>query len=132
MTQLLESLLGELGFSAKEAIVYETLLRRGPSSVRLLAVATGINRGTVHEILKELIAKGLVSYYEKSKRQYFIAESPENLREIVRGKQQKLQHTERSLEQALPELTALVATDSDKAVTRFYEGAKGVRVILHD
>ena len=132
MNHTLEILLADLGFSAKQIKVYEALLRRGPSSVRSLAAATGINRGTVHEALKELAAQGLVSYYEKAKRQFFVAEPPEGLREVLRVRQQKLAATGRALEQALPELAAMVSIGTDKSTTKFYEGAKGVRVILQD
>ncbi len=132
MHQSFISLLAELGFSAKEAGVYEALLRRGPSSVRMVATATGINRGTVHEALKELATHGLVSYYEKEKKHFFLAAPPAGLREVVRGRKQKLDATERSLETALPELAALIPTGGAGPTTRLHEGAKGVRMILHE
>ena len=70
-------ILKQLGFSEKEIKVYLTLLKSGPSSVRTLAQVSGINRGTTYDILKSLIAQGLVSYYNKAAHQYFTAESPE-------------------------------------------------------
>ncbi len=56
-----EVFLSELGLSAKETQVYLTLLRRGPSSVRHVAEAAQVNRGTTYDILKSLQEQGLVS-----------------------------------------------------------------------
>ena len=68
--------LKHLGFSEKEIKVYTTLLGLKQASVRQLAMASGVNRGTTYDILKSLMREGMTSYFHKEKKQYFVAESP--------------------------------------------------------
>ena len=51
----------KLGLSDKETAVYLSLLEHGAVSVRELARAANLNRGTTYDILKKLQAEGLVS-----------------------------------------------------------------------
>ena len=60
--------LQQLGLGKNAATVYRALLSSGPSSVRKIAVAAAMNRGTAYDQLKQLILLGLVSYYHKKKK----------------------------------------------------------------
>ncbi len=62
-------ILKKLGFDEKDIRLYLILLSLGPSPVRKVAQATGINRGTAYDILKQLVKQGLVVYYHKEKNQ---------------------------------------------------------------
>jgi sugar-specific transcriptional regulator TrmB len=125
-------LLKTLGFSAKEADVYLTVLSGGPDSVRAIAVKAAVNRGTAYEILKSLVAQGAVSYYNKEKKQYFVAEPPEKLMNVLSSRIESLEKSKDSLEEALPELKSLYDSGGTKPTVKLYEGESGVRTILED
>ncbi|MFT6016792.1 MAG: sugar-specific transcriptional regulator TrmB, partial [Candidatus Azotimanducaceae bacterium] len=76
---IIHETLQELGISTRETDIYLALLRLGPSSIRDIAVAAEINRGTTYEVLKDLKSKHLVSLFPKGKRHVFCAEPPERL-----------------------------------------------------
>jgi len=125
-------ILHQLGFNEKEIRVYLALLSGGPSSVRKLATDTGTNRGTVYDILKELQRQGLVGFFQKHKKQYFLAEDPEKLAEVVERREQSISELRRQLAEGLPELRSMYVHGGMKPVAKYYEGAKGVNIILRD
>ncbi len=125
-------ILQQLGFNDKEIRVYLTLLTGGPSSVRRLAKDTELNRGTVYEILKSLQKRSLAGMYQKHKKQFFIAEDPEKLIEVIARQEQAVVGLKRHLAEALPELKSLYDHGGAKPTVKYYEGSKGVTVILDD
>ena len=109
------------------------LLRRGPSSVRQLSESAHINRGTTHAILKSLQDNYLVSFYEKAKKSYFVAEDPEAIKQVLQNKRSSLQHLEDQFNQVLPELRSVADhADASKPISRYYHGAKGIKTILEE
>ena len=80
----------KLGLSEKETIVYLSLLEHGAVSVRNLAKAADLNRGTTYDILKQLMKQGLVVYHHKEKHQYFFAEDPTKLERHLDGRLEEL------------------------------------------
>lgn len=124
--------LQKLGFSKKEADIYLTVLAGGPDSVRAIGAKAGVNRGTAYDILRSLVAHGAVSYYNKEKKQYFVAEPPEKLLNVLRTRIKDLEASRSSLEQALPELRSMFDSGGTKPTTKLYEGASGVRAVLED
>lgn len=128
-----EVFLQQLGLSAKETQVYLALLKRGPSSVRHLAEAAQVNRGTTYDILKSLQQQGLVSYYDQEKKTYFVAQDPESLSQIIADRKQSLESLDQQLEGVVPQLKSVAnATSASKPVVRYYHGPKGVRNILRE
>ncbi|MEY4745208.1 MAG: hypothetical protein RL272_1153 [Candidatus Parcubacteria bacterium] len=125
-------ILQSLGFNEKEIRVYLTLLSGGPSSVRKLAKDTGINRGTVYEILKSLQEESLAGMYQKHKKQFFLAEDPEKLLEVIDRKERSVSALKRELAEVLPELRSLYVHGGAKPTVKYYEGAKGFTIILND
>lgn len=124
--------LRDFGLSEKEIEVYLSLLKGGAQPVRKIAADTGVNRGTTYDILKSLIAQGLVSYHHKKTHQYFVAEDPEELSEAINQKEKQLSVLRGKLESFIPELKSLYQKAGGKPVVRFYEGVKGVRTVLAD
>ncbi len=55
-----ENILKQAGLSEEQAIVYESLLEKGPQKASPLASWTGIKRGLVYKILEQLENMGLV------------------------------------------------------------------------
>ncbi len=127
-----QTLLKEYGLSDKETAVYLSLVKIGPSPVRILSQNSGVNRGTTYDILKNLISQGLVSYYNKESHQYFAAEPPEKLVSALEQKQKDLELVKEKIEQSMPELQLAFGQKGGKPVMRLYEGPKGIKQILED
>ncbi len=127
-----ESILMELGLGQKEARVYIALLKEGPSSVRQMAAATGLNRGTVFDLLKSLQTNGLARYYNEKTRQYFVAAPPEKLRELAEERSRAVVRANAALDNLVPELESLYDNGDKHPAARMYEGLDGVRTILED
>jgi sugar-specific transcriptional regulator TrmB len=125
-------ILQQLGFSDKEIKVYLHLLSGGPSSVRKLAKETGINRGTVYEVLKSLQKEGLAGMYQKHKKQFFLAEDPQKLADVIEHKERSVSGLKRDLAEMLPELRSLYVHGGAKPTVKYYEGDKGFAIILND
>lgn len=120
-----------IGLSPKEIQVYLTLLGRGPSSVRQLAAASDINRGTTYDVLKTLQDQGLVSFYHKEKKQFFIAEEPNTIQRLIQEKKNHANSLEEQLDAVLPQLRLLAnQTAYSQPVVRYYHGHKGMKHIL--
>lgn len=125
-------ILQQLGFGDKEIKVYLMLLTGGPSSVRKLAKDTDINRGTVYEVLKALQKEGLAGMYQKHKKQFFLAEDPQRLAEVLERRERSVSALKRDLADALPELRSLYVHGGAKPTVKYYEGDKGFAIILDD
>ena len=124
-------ILKKLGFSDKDAQVYLALLVLGPSSVRSLAKKTEMNRGTIYESLKWLREQGLANLYEKDTKQYFVAEDPERLHDLVVRGTNTLKEADNKISTILPELKSLYNKGGERPVARYFEKEE-VRKILED
>ncbi|PIP34068.1 hypothetical protein COX69_00620 [Candidatus Falkowbacteria bacterium CG_4_10_14_0_2_um_filter_48_10] len=127
-----KSLLKKLGLSDKEIAVYLKLLEYGALSVRSLAAIAGLNRGTVYDLLKNLQAGGLVSYFHESTKQKFVAEDPEKIQPLLAAKEADLREVKKGLVDLIPELKSLQDKEASRPTTKFYEGKNGIRLILED
>ena len=124
--------LAELGVSTRQTDIYLALLKKGPSSIRDIASASGINRGTTYEELKRLRTMSLVAYFPQGKRRFFCAEPPETLLRLAKDKQAQTKSAAERLEhQILPDLKALQPEGNHTSVFH-YEGDEGVEYVLRD
>jgi len=124
--------LKKLGLSDKETKVYISLLEYGAISVRSLAELSGLNRGTTYDVLKRLQELGLVSYYHQDTKQKFVAEDPEKLLHLVEVKEKEIRGVKSDINDMIPELKSLQDKGESAPVTKYFEGAKGVKYILDD
>jgi sugar-specific transcriptional regulator TrmB len=122
----------ELGFSNNQEKVYLHLLKNGAASIRQIAGDIGMNRGTVYEVLKELVVRGLVSHSEKKQRQQFVAEDPSVLKIIIEQETEKLADIRKDIARSLPNLQKLYSAKHEQPVIKIYEGHTGTKVILED
>ncbi len=125
------SVLRQLGFSDNTANIYLTLLKLGPSSVRKLAEAVELNRGTTYDALKWLQEAGVVTFYKADTKQTFVAEHPSKLRELVKEKERQLATVSGELDRMVPELTALHHSGGSRPVARYVSKAE-LPTILQD
>lgn len=123
------NLLKKLGFTDKTARIYLTLVGLGPASVRNLAKKTELNRGTVYDGLKWLKDTGVVNYYEKEAKQFFVAEDPEKLYELVEKRTIELQDVNKKMKDVVKELKSLYDKGGERPVARYYEKGE-IRKIL--
>lgn len=128
----IQVILKNFGLSEKEIAIYLSLIELGPSSVREISNKSKVNRGTTYDILKALIALGIVSYYNKATKQYFAAEEPEKLLSAIDQKKEDLDEVRGSIQENLPLIRTLFEKQGGKPVVKFYEGSKGVRQIFED
>jgi sugar-specific transcriptional regulator TrmB len=126
------TILKKLGLSEKEVKVYLSLLEYGAISIRGLADLTGLNRGTVYDILKRLQEWGLVSFYHQKTKQQFVAEKPERLLRLAEEREKEAARIKDQLGGFIPELSALADKGASSPVTKYYEGKNGVKAILED
>jgi sugar-specific transcriptional regulator TrmB len=114
-------ILKKLGFSEKAATIYMTLLRLGPASVRAVATTSGLNRGVVYESLKWLQEEGLVDFYEKENKQFFVAEDPAKLELLARRQESVVHEAGKQVASAIPELRSLYNKGGEQPVARYFE-----------
>lgn len=124
-------LLKRLGFSDKSALAYLELLRLGPASVRKLAEKLDLNRGVVYEALKTLKEQGLVNFYEKDAKQFFVAEDPSRLQDLVTRQSEKLKEADKKLQAIIPELKSVYYRGGERPVSRYYSRTE-IHLILED
>jgi sugar-specific transcriptional regulator TrmB len=124
--------LKNFGLSEKEIAIYLALIELGTSSVRTIAERAKVNRGTTYDILKSLINMGIISYYHKESKQYFVAEQPEILLSIIDKKRENLSEIKVNIEESLPIFKTLFEKQGGKPLVKLYEGLIGIRHILED
>lgn len=128
----IQTLLTELGFSVAEAETYWALLNLETVSIRKVAEFSGINRGTTYDAIKRLVNSGLVLARKSGQREYFSAESPERVYDIIREQRKILVDVQRQAQTLVPELLAKKARPQGRPLVRYYEDDEGVVTILKD
>lgn len=118
------------GLHTRDKRIYEALLVRPTSSIRLIAEYTNINRGSVFESIKALQAAGLVTYVQVGERRKYAAESPEKLHELINEKRRLLAEAHGAVDTYAATLVPDVAAPVRFA--SFYEGEEGVASVLRD
>ncbi|HEX8226850.1 MAG TPA: helix-turn-helix domain-containing protein [Candidatus Saccharimonadales bacterium] len=126
------ALLTELDIPENDANTYAALLRLDSTSIRKIAVETGINRGTTYESLKKLTECGLVSVRQNGKREQYTAESPEKVYDMIRDKRRDLLDIAETAKKVIPDVLARKASLQGRPLVRYYEGEAGVTTILKD
>lgn len=123
----------EIGLETRDKRVYEALLERPQSSLRHIAANTGINRGSVYESIKQLVAVGLVGSIQSGKQQRYIAQDPAVIIELLQERQRQAQYAEAQATQYIEKLAKVHAEEIEKpSFAIYYEGDEGVSTILRD
>ena len=129
---MLEIELQKIGLTEKEASVYLAALRLGKSPVQIIAKEAMVNRGTAYNIIESLTKKGLISSYQEGKKQYFFAESPDQLELLFKQQLEEIEFNRNRLKELLPELKQMDNKEKDKPVVRYFEGKNGIRAMVED
>ncbi len=121
--------LEHLGMTDKESRVYLAALEMGPSPVQDISHKAHVNRATTYVMIESLSARGLMSTFQKGKKKFYSAESPERLMTIVEREQKVLAEKQSELTKAMPMLEALYNAEGAKPQVRYLEGAEGVKTV---
>lgn len=122
-----------IGLETRDKRVYESLVTNPQSSLRKIAVDTGINRGSVYESIKKLIEQGLVGSIEVGKQRKYIAAEPTTLLEIIKEKRELLDSAEKNAETYIENLVREQSlTEQLASFAMFYEDHEGIAAILRD
>lgn len=128
----LKNALKSIELSDKEIAVYEAILPLGRSTVRQLSAKTGINRGTVHDILEELTQKGLLLSERHGSRRRFLLASPENILAVLDKKERDIAEHKKKIEKVIPQLMSLYAKEGGRPLVEYFDSDEGIKCILED
>ncbi len=96
-------------------------LELGNATAFRIAEKAGLAQSTTHDVLRELMSRGLVSSYLKGSKKYFAAADPETLASRVRAQTDLM-------EELLPELQSVYNARVNKPKVRHYDGTAGIDV----
>ncbi len=123
----------EIGLETRDKRVYEALVASPRSSLRKIAAATGINRGSVYESMKRLAEQGLVGSIEVGKQRRYTASSPEIIIELLRERQEQAAAAQALAETYIAHLPKPAEQIAETAAfATFYEDLEGIAAILRD
>lgn len=117
-----EKELQNLGLSEKEAKVYTTALQLGADTVQNISKQAGINRATTYVQIDSLKEKGLMSEFEKGKKTYYVAESPERIKNLLIAIEKELQLKKNEASSVIPGLLSMFDGMGERPKVRFFEG----------
>jgi sugar-specific transcriptional regulator TrmB len=115
--------LQKIGLSPEEGRIYMACLEINGGPVSVIARKAGVHRVSCYHTIENLLAKRLLSQYNKNGVKCFAPEPPEQLMKLA---EEKVNIT-KSL---LPELRSLATAVGFKPKIRFYEGLDGVEKVF--
>jgi HTH-type transcriptional regulator, sugar sensing transcriptional regulator len=117
--------LEDFGLTSNEIKLYLASLKLGVSRIQDVARQAGILRTTAYEVVKSLVAKGVVGTVIKSGILFVEAVDPSRFENLLDEKRAKIQVV-------LPFLNHLKKSVIEKPQVEFYEGKEGLKTILED
>ncbi|MBI4114421.1 MAG: helix-turn-helix domain-containing protein [Candidatus Niyogibacteria bacterium] len=132
MVPELKTVLKSIGLNDKEITVYDALLPLGQATVRDLSSRTGINRGTVHDILEILLERGLLQSERQGSRRRFLLASPERIVSVLEDKKRDIHDQKTKFEEIIPQLKSLYAKQGGRPRVEYFDSDEGIKKILDD
>lgn len=122
-----------LDLEPRDLLVYEAMLTNPEAcSVRTIAAAVQMNRGTTFEIIKKLVRCGMVSAAYKNASKRYRAEPPESLRRYAAQRQRQLAEDLPNVRDYTDRLEKLQPADGGRQFGKQYEGEEEIAVLLQD
>ncbi len=97
----------KIGLSPTEIDIYLALLENGRLTPANISRITGINRSTAYAACGELLKKGIIEEDLSGKIKYYLALSPEKLKNYTDKRLREIKNEERLIEELIPELELL-------------------------
>jgi len=123
--------LGIVGLLENEISVYIALLELGKGTVSEISRKASINRTTGYDILDRLVAKKLVSISGREPKHEYVAESPDQIENLISSELEKRQQELDLARQIIPELKSMHNV-AGRPQIRFYEGKEGLQRVYED
>lgn len=121
------------GLEPRDIKVYRTMLSLDEyASIRTIAAAANLNRGTTFEIIKKLVTLGLVVSHFKNKRRYYAAQPPSALRVLATEKHYEMTEQLENVEQFVLSMEEVKKSEPNAHFTQFYEGQEEIAALLRD
>ncbi|MDR3643258.1 MAG: hypothetical protein P4L74_06575 [Candidatus Doudnabacteria bacterium] len=120
-----QTVIEQLGYSKSQAKIYLASLRLGEAIVSEIAERVAMPRTTVEELILGMNKQGLMNYYVKRGRKYWVAEKPGRLLEILKGR-------ESAFVEILPQLEQLGKKNGNKPSVHYYSGFEEIKNIFDD
>jgi len=120
-----------IGLSDNEIAVYVAILKLGKGVVSQIARKAFLNRTTAYDILNRLVAKKLISISGKEPKQEYMAESPDQLKLLIKEELGRRQLELNEVEKVIPELKS-IHNVMGRPQVRFYEGVEGLETVYED
>ena len=127
----IEKQLQIIGLSDNEISIYIALLELGKGTVSQISRKALINRTTGYDVLNRLVNKKLISISGKGPKQEYVAESPDNIENLISAEFEKRQNELDQARQIIPELKSMHNV-AGRPQIRFYEGTEGLRQVYED
>lgn len=121
----------ELGFTQKESSVYVFLLSRGQSTPSEIARATGVQRASVYNVLKDLVAKGVIAEDLASKTQRYTALPVHSLQRITDAQKRELEEKDQKISAAILSLEKLAPPNTLPIPKIRYVESKDIESFLY-
>ncbi len=104
---MIKPLLKKLGLEENEISVYEVVIKHGKSTPALIARLTKINRPTVYNVCKKLVARGLLVEDLGDKTLKLVPTSPSELNHVLKKDQDELAEKTKLVDELSNELSLL-------------------------
>lgn len=101
---MIDKTLKKLNFSEKEIDIYLAILKNGKIIPSDLAHVTGINRSTVYSVVSDLEKKKVITHDLSGPIKYVVALPPEDLENLVKDQEKKIQTQKKLIKKAVSEL----------------------------
>lgn len=132
MNSILELKLKDIGLAEKEAKVYLAAMDLGPATAKQIAQKANVNRATTYVQIESLMEKGLMSSFDKGKKTFFNAESPEHLFRLIEKQKNETVEKEKILKETLGKLKSVFEYSGERPRVRFFEGKEGLKMMQND
>jgi sugar-specific transcriptional regulator TrmB len=131
-TSMIDKDLEAVGLGEKESKVYLAALELGRGTAQQIAQKANVKRPTTYVIMEDLMKQGLASSFYEGKKQYFVAENPERLVDILKQQQEEVMQRAEHLQAILPQLHSINNRQTDKPVVKYYEGKEGIIAMVNE
>ncbi len=118
--------LWELGLTDGESKAYISLCELGPSTVGPIVKKSKIAYANIYDVLRRLQEKGLVTHITKGKGKVFSSAPPEELKTLLKEKQDRLNNQTELVDNLIPEIEKLQGKHEPEQAEVFL-GFKGLR-----
>lgn len=124
------TLLSKLGLSHGEVKCYLALRTLGAATAAQIAKTAGLNRANAYDALKILVQEGLVEQEMTAGGARFHSAPLEQLQAFAHSFQKRATKLRWKIEDLIPQLAALSASQAEQPKILVYEGAKAIRGMI--